>query len=83
MYPSSLYEFGPNQIAASALYLTLKICGFPFTWCKFLEEVTMYKKQDLKEASRKIVKKYIDLTFNGSEEKEVRLSLIQFKYSSI
>ena len=26
MYPTSLYKYGPNLLAASALYLTLRVC---------------------------------------------------------
>ena len=42
MYPTSLYKYGPNLLAASALHLTLRVCEFPFNWCDYLSEVTHY-----------------------------------------
>ena len=83
MYPSSLYKFGPNLLAASALHLTLRVCQFSFNWCDYLSEVTHFSQKALSESAKKIGKKYIDLTFNSSTEKEERLLLIKFKYSDM
>ena len=80
MYPTSLYKYGPNLLAASALHLTMRVCEFPFNWCDYLSEVTHYSQKTLSESAKKIGKKYIDLTFNNSSEKEERLLLIKFKY---
>ena len=33
LYPKSLYKFGPKLLAASALYLTFKVCDeYSITW---------------------------------------------------
>jgi hypothetical protein len=83
MYPKSLYKFGPNLLAASALYLVLKICDeFKISWTPKLAEITGFEKEQLHEASCKICKKYIDLVFNHDQNKENRLLIIKFKYAA-
>lgn len=79
-YPTSLNEFGARAIAASCVYLSLKICNKGNVWCSFLEQISGFSKQDLKDVSIKICQKYLDLSLNEEPSKLDRILVVKLKF---
>jgi hypothetical protein len=72
-YSTSLSKFGANLIAASALNLVLRIGGFPFNWCDYLQTLTGFSKSMLNECCQKMCQKYLDLHINHIDTKRGRI----------
>lgn len=87
-YPKCMFKYGFNLLACCVIYITLKICQFPLTWTSFLKETSGVSIIQMKEPSKKICQKFIDLTFNERKGKDretpkiQRLELTKFKYES-
>ena len=80
-YPTSFYEFGINKMAAACLLLVIRICGFEITWKGWIVDLTGLSKEQVTPAASKLCQKYIDLSYNEHEGKQMRLGVLEFKYS--
>jgi hypothetical protein len=76
-----LEKYGPNKIGSASLYLAKKILKQSPSWNSYLQELSGFSEDSLKEASKKICKKYIDLVFNQDLSKKQRLVIVELKFS--